>query len=362
MNAQVGLLVLLSIFSVNVAAELCKIDHARKHWAEKLEKNALELGLAIKQAPNGVLSSGQVEYVAHPWVESMQTTAEEVDRTMQTTATPENTQWLVTLLLSSYFTDTANNDIRKWAWVVKQNGLTNIEYDWGEPDELYITSTAVAYQTQKNAERCANAMNCTSTGKDSCRLYLQGWTNAANRYINVVVEQTAENIAAQSVKYGKQWQRFFDESRSQTFIERLATAHFYADSLKDTQFSLPPQKQVVLIHPSVLLEYVDAANDGDQFKAALAIEWFGINYWDRCFNSFNIGCGASIMSSYTDRAGINDHGLGIMIHIDNSYSLGTTYRDGDYSFLLSVDLLKAFSDKKSQTDKWLQTVSEVYAE
>ncbi len=62
--------------------------------------------------------------------------------------------------------------------------------------------------------------------------------------------------------------------------------------------------------------------------------------------------GVSFVSVYADRSDVDDFGLGVMLHVNNNYSLGVTWRDGDTGFFLTVDLLKLFEDKQSNFQKY----------
>lgn len=130
------------------------------------------------------------------------------------------------------------------------------------------------------------------------------------------------------------------------------------EELRDDDFANPPKLQYFFLRPWAVMEYVDKADDGSQFKAALSFEWIGINKWDGCFK--NIACGASVVSTYSDRAGVDDFGLGLMFHIDNKYSFGGTVRDGEYGFFVTVDLLKAFYDKSAEAKGWQDKVDQYW--
>lgn len=145
----------------------------------------------------------------------------------------------------------------------------------------------------------------------------------------------------------EQWTQYIEESRSQTLLDIAFTtfAYEFKYSKQPDVFSSPPRVQWFFMHPSVTIENVSNAIDGDESKEALALEVLGFNYWqDACFG---YACGASLIVNYADRNGIDDRGWGLMFHVENSYSFGVTKHGGETGIFITVDLLKLFQDKKS---------------
>ena len=104
------------------------------------------------------------------------------------------------------------------------------------------------------------------------------------------------------------------------------------------------------LHPSVIIENVSEAVDGQELQESLALELIGFNYWkDGCFNT---ACGASLIASYADREGIEGLGWGVMFYADNAYSFGVTKHGNDAGFFINVDLLKLFQDKKKSFQQY----------
>lgn len=144
-----------------------------------------------------------------------------------------------------------------------------------------------------------------------------------------------------------EWNRYIEKSRSQTLFDIAVTTFAYEITYgkQPDVFSSPPKVQWFFMHPSVTIENVKGALDGDESKEALALELLGFNYWkDACFG---YACGASLIVNYADRNGIEDRGWGAMFHIDNSYSFGVTKHGSETGIFITVDLLKLFQDKKS---------------
>lgn len=155
--------------------------------------------------------------------------------------------------------------------------------------------------------------------------------------------------------YSKQWDNYFDKARSQTFIELSLNTWLYSDELKKNEFVVPPSYQLIVLHPSIVLEYVANAVDGDQEKEAFAMEWIGVNWWNA-----KVPLGFSLVTTHSDRASVDNFGYGVMLHINNNYSIGVTDHDGDTGVLVTIDLLKLFETKqknlksfKSEAQKYL---------
>lgn len=149
------------------------------------------------------------------------------------------------------------------------------------------------------------------------------------------------------------WDRFVTDARSQTFSDIWATTWFYEKpSSFDEKLNPPPSVQVFLFHPSIIIENVKAAIDGEQLKEGIAIEVLGFNWWDKTTSPCNIACGASFTMTYSDRPGVKDEGYGLMFHIDNKYSFGFSKHGDDTGYYVTIDLLKFLEDKKSQLTAW----------
>lgn len=155
------------------------------------------------------------------------------------------------------------------------------------------------------------------------------------------------------------WDRYITEARHQTIIDIAATSLIYQVKT-DTNHSLnaPPTTQLFVLHPAVLIENVSAAADGDQIQEALALEVLGVNWWDKNNSPCGIPCGVSAIVTYADREQIDDKGWGLMLTLDNKYSVGYTRHGSESGVFITVDLLKLFQDKKSQFTKWQQQLGQ----
>ena len=158
------------------------------------------------------------------------------------------------------------------------------------------------------------------------------------------------------------WQTYFDKSIPQWPWElALVNGPIYAHALRDQPgMGKVPEWQMIVAHPDVLLQYVDAADDGDQFKPALMVEVVGGNFWSWGKGAeqkgpwgFPVPLGAGFIVTYSDRSNTDDWGFGGILHINHLYNFGVTSHGGDIGFFVSVDLAKLFENKKKKADKYL---------
>ena len=144
----------------------------------------------------------------------------------------------------------------------------------------------------------------TMDGYDvECYNVLIDFQVAINEYkYHLILEQTDKAIKSLKL-YSAEWDEYFTKARSQTPWELALNSLIFHDKITADTFVLPPKYQWILLHPNILLEYVDEAAEGDQFKEALAIELAGINFWNK-----RIPYGFSAMCTYSDRDGVRDFG------------------------------------------------------
>lgn len=219
---------------------------------------------------------------------------------------------------------------------------------------------------ENSVRRCEQALQCrgrTPTKVTACNMLAESWTDTVNAYKATIKDRQAALVAKYAIATEKSWERYHNEARYQYPWEKAITAWVLSEELSSDAFVNPPEYQYFFVRPWAAMEYVQEAEDGSQFKAAATVEWFGINRWQSCrilgVTLFNKACGISAVSSWSDRAGADDIGHGAMLHFDNQYSFGATWRSGDVGFFLTVDLLKALEDKHDSIKKW-QNIAEEY--
>jgi hypothetical protein len=151
-----------------------------------------------------------------------------------------------------------------------------------------------------------------------------------------------------------QWDDFLTRSRAQTALELAVNSYFWRKDKTSGMFLEPPTWQLVLLHPSVVLEYVDKALDGNRSEEGLMLEVVGANWWRS--KSWYVPTGASYVLVYSDRAGLPDWANGVAVYFDSKYVLGATRRDGNTGYFISVDLLELYKDKKKTLDKYTRNL------
>ncbi|MEP4888940.1 MAG: hypothetical protein ABJV04_02850 [Aliiglaciecola sp.] len=156
---------------------------------------------------------------------------------------------------------------------------------------------------------------------------------------------TGQNLAKHN-RLVSAWQTYIDESRYQFPWEAIATARWHHEHFSGEKLVGPPPTQVILLHPTLVIEHVHNLEKGNRDDVSVAIEWVGMNWWKK-------GLGFSITSIYNDRADAKSVGTGITLHFDSTYSIGMVHRShGANSIFVNVDLLDLFGDKKEKYKKY----------
>jgi len=158
-------------------------------------------------------------------------------------------------------------------------------------------------------------------------------------------------FASSVVGLSAQWTRFLERSRSQTPLELLVNGAVH-DRENQRLFAAPPEKQWIVMHPSLVIENVSDAIDGEETVPALMIELVGANWWRQ--SAWYRPSGASIIAAYSDRPGIDDVGYGVALHFRSLYSIAYTDRDGAGGVLISFDLLKLLQNERAVLEQLLR--------
>lgn len=193
---------------------------------------------------------------------------------------------------------------------------------------------------------------CLSSYNITCKALVDDFKAALDPYKQSYASKTANDTVNKLGVLSAQWDKFLTEARSQTMLDIALTTLMEDAHFKKGYLVGPPVRQWTLLHPSLVYEAVSDAPDGEQNKMSVAIEWFGVNWWSNNSPFFHIPFGISLASVYTDRAGVEDTGHGVMFHFNNAYSIGWSDRDGADGIYLSIDLLKAIEDKQSQFNRY----------
>lgn len=199
---------------------------------------------------------------------------------------------------------------------------------------------------------------CSETYAMSCRDVLIQLEKAFDVRLKLATHLERESVYETLGLYSSQWTKYFTEARSQTFLELAVNTRLNKKQYnrKDPEPVPPPEYQLILLHPNIVLESVPDAKDGDQLKEALALELIGFNRWNA-----STPYGASITAVYSDRADVDDLGVGLMFHVNNSYSFGVTKRDDETGYFISIDLLKFFESKQQNLRAMKEQVDKIRA-
>lgn len=166
------------------------------------------------------------------------------------------------------------------------------------------------------------------------RLLEQTLSELLNSQIGVVRQENVRFLEHQV----ERWENYLDRGYSQMPWESLFNG--YVLSLPEHG---PPDRQWILLHPSLGIEASTSSIDDIRVKESLQVELLG-HIWYRGDDLDNYW-GVSASASFREDL---DPGLGVLVHLRRHWSLGVTWHDFDedpYLFL-SVDLFR-FARRKA---------------
>ena len=201
---------------------------------------------------------------------------------------------------------------------------------------------------------------CSWSSETSCQALLDDFAVAVNDYKYSFATLTAADTVSKLTVLSSQWDDYLTNSRSQTLLDLGFTTFMERSHFKTGHLVGPPKRQWSLLKPNLVIEHANDAPAGDRDKLAVVIEWMGVNWWSDDSPVFGKPFGISLASIYADRPGFESVGHGVMIHIDNKYSLGWASRSGDNSFYFSLDLLKFVEDQKKQLERYKDRLRESF--
>ncbi|MDO6477346.1 hypothetical protein Q4520_18135 [Alteromonas sp. 1_MG-2023] len=205
-----------------------------------------------------------------------------------------------------------------------------------------------ALRQQIDITKCDTALK-TQFPEGNCLELFNDFENLYNFAHMTVSSPIARKVWDIWDKAETDWTHYFDNGRSQMPWEYAANYALWSRTKEAGKVGTPLDYQIILLHPSVVIENISGAIDGQNTKEGLMLEVVGINFW-RSDNWYE-PTGASFVSVYADRAQIRDWGWGVAVHFDNTFTIGATRRDDETGLFLSVDLWQAFMDKKTKMEK-----------
>ena len=206
-------------------------------------------------------------------------------------------------------------------------------------------------------EACAGGAPCADACLATFRTQVALFTLAGlqTRILSNILKESLEATVGYVVALDQRWQNYFRNSRAILPWELLVNGWLFRP---ERGFNEPPSSQIILMHPTAAMGLEDAQLS--DASAALVLElagWYGWRWggadqtemkaplrlpgW---LDDFPLG-GSVILGFDGDR----DPGFGGVLHLPRNWSLGGMVdRGGDFTLLVSVDLLKLFIDPQSQ--------------
>ncbi|MEM8815983.1 MAG: hypothetical protein AAGE85_09150 [Pseudomonadota bacterium] len=226
--------------------------------------------------------------------------------------------------------------------IIRQGSAESVSIAPSANDSLVIGEREFLPASQESCERVARAA-CGAVTDEFVRFY----TLAQKAYASLAVDIVITEISA----LRQQWEPFLDTMRGQTALELAVNGWVYKNR-ETADFSAPPSKQWILLHPVLLVENVNAAIDGQNTQEAIGVELLGLNWWQQ--DSWYVPSGGSVLAVYSDRQDVNDWGYGVALHFKSVYTIGYTHRSGDDGVFVSLDLLKLFQNKNAAFKAYIE--------
>lgn len=193
----------------------------------------------------------------------------------------------------------------------------------------------------------------------SCKELLESLAVAINQYKEPYVRLSADATTKKITVLRKAWDNYFEEARSQTLWDVVLTTKMEEDYLTQDKLVGPMQRQWFLVHPSLVVENVSDAHDGKETQQGLAVEWLGMNWWNKEASPIGVPFGISLASIYSSRPDVDDAGHGVLMTINNSMSIGWADHGEHDGYYVSVDLLSLMTEKKERWTDYKEKIKEL---
>jgi len=208
-----------------------------------------------------------------------------------------------------------------------------------------------------NGKVDTNSVECNKV--PTCEELLTALEIAINQYKEPYVRLSAGATTKNISVLRKSWDRYFEEARSQTLWDAALTTKLEEDYLTQDKLVGPMQRQWFLVHPSLVIENVSDAIDGEETQQGLAVEWVGVNWWNKETSPVGIPIGVSLASIYSSRPTVDDSGHGVMFTFNNSFSIGWAKHDDEDGLYVSVDFLGLLTAKKERWSDYKDKIKEL---
>ena len=240
----------------------------------------------------------------------------------------------------------------------KFKDLPSLEINSKDASDLFsnVKLIQIANNDQLTVEIDFDSTECTESIVLPCSQLFDNLVEAIEPYKSSYSKLTSKQFAQGAKKLHKEWLRYLDEARSQTLLDAWFTTTKEQDYLLQNRLVGPMTTQWFLFHPSLVVENVSDAVDGEEVRQALAIEVIGFNWWDKKSSKLGFPFGASITCLLADRASVGDKGCGLSITINNKTSIGfVSHKEGN-GIYVTVDFLNLFAEKQ---EKWKKVVDRI---
>lgn len=194
-------------------------------------------------------------------------------------------------------------------------------------------------------DACTSNIQQTYTDA-TCVSYFKEFKNVYTFAQQTVAAPVAEQVWQVWDAAEKEWNRYFDEGRSQYPWEYAANYALWARTKRAGEVGTPLDYQIILLHPSPVIENVKDARDGENTEPALMIEVVGINYWQS--DKWYQPTGASLVTIHADRDEVRDWAYGVAVHFNNNLTIGMARHENENGIFISVDLLNALFGTESR--------------
>jgi len=220
---------------------------------------------------------------------------------------------------------------------------------------LAIHLDSIGYERIQDAElaRCNSAASSLNSAA-SCKIALREFRDIYNFAQATLAQPIAFALSQRLTRLEQHWNDYYDESKSQTLWEMSLNKRIFQNATEGFGYAEPPEWQLVVMHPSMVIENVSDAVDGQQTKESIMIEALGADWWQQ--DKWYLPSGGSLVATYSDRAGVDDWGYGVSLNFDSKFTLGVADHGGELGTFVTVDLLKLLQDKSETIKSYRESV------
>lgn len=219
-----------------------------------------------------------------------------------------------------------------------------------EPLLAISLDSPTPYEIQNDLLNKCNMSVKSISSEIDCEVALKEFEIIYNFAHSTLAQLIAFELSRRLSALEKKWDDFYNKSKSQTIWELALNGYFFQKGNEEHLFLEPPRWQLVFIHPTIVVENVGDAVDGDQLKEALMIEAIGVDWWNQ--KKWFLPSGGAIITTYSDRSRVDDWGYGVALNFNSKFTLGASDHGGDIGFFITIDFLKLLQDKATTIKKY----------